>query len=53
MDKTTLNARAILEAIGKRDIKVYPGAAKPIIRNAISAVDIHGTVVMIQTVAVS
>jgi uridine nucleosidase len=42
MDKTTLNARAILEAIGKRDVKVYPGASKPIIRDAVSAVDIHG-----------
>lgn len=42
IDQTTFNTRGILEAIGKRDIKVYPGAEKPIQRNAVHAVDIHG-----------
>jgi inosine-uridine nucleoside N-ribohydrolase len=42
LDQTTLNARATLEAIGKRDVKVYIGAHKPIKRVAVSAVDIHG-----------
>jgi inosine-uridine nucleoside N-ribohydrolase len=40
LDQTTLNARATLEAIGKRDVKV--GAHKPIKRVAVSAADIHG-----------
>ncbi|KAF1971936.1 Inosine/uridine-preferring nucleoside hydrolase [Bimuria novae-zelandiae CBS 107.79] len=42
LDQTTLNARALLEAIGKREIKVYSGHSKPIVRNAVSAADIHG-----------
>lgn len=42
LQQTTFNTRAILEAIGKRDINVYPGAAKPISRNAVHAADIHG-----------
>ena len=32
----------MLEAIGKREVKVYAGAAKPIVRDAVHAVDIHG-----------
>ncbi len=41
LDRTTFNSLAILEAIGKRDVKVYPGAAKPIQRDAVHAADIH------------
>ncbi|KAF2264880.1 nucleoside hydrolase [Lojkania enalia] len=43
LDLTTFNTRSILEAIGRRDIRVYPGAAKPIAREAVHAADIHGT----------
>lgn len=42
IDQTTFNTRAILEAIGRRDVKVYSGAAKPILRDAVHAADIHG-----------
>ncbi|KAF2001698.1 nucleoside hydrolase [Amniculicola lignicola CBS 123094] len=42
IDQTTFNTRSILEAIGKRDIKVYSGADKPISRDAVHAADIHG-----------
>ncbi|KAF2628043.1 Inosine/uridine-preferring nucleoside hydrolase [Macroventuria anomochaeta] len=42
LDQTTFNTRAILEALGRRDVKVYPGAAKPIVRDAVHAADIHG-----------
>ncbi|KAF5852111.1 hypothetical protein GGP41_000847 [Bipolaris sorokiniana] len=42
LDQTTYNTRAILEAVGRRDVKVYSGAAKPIARDAVHAVDIHG-----------
>ncbi|EUC32950.1 hypothetical protein COCCADRAFT_97267 [Bipolaris zeicola 26-R-13] len=42
LDQTTYNTRAILEAIGRRDVKVCSGAAKPIARDAVHAADIHG-----------
>ncbi|KAJ4361926.1 Uridine nucleosidase 1 [Neocucurbitaria cava] len=42
LEQTTFNTRAILEAIGRRDVKVYSGAAKPIARDAVHAADIHG-----------
>ncbi|KAF2738730.1 Inosine/uridine-preferring nucleoside hydrolase [Polyplosphaeria fusca] len=42
LDQTTFNTRSILEALGKRDVKVYAGAAHPIERSAVHAVDIHG-----------
>ncbi|RMZ66493.1 uridine nucleosidase [Pyrenophora seminiperda CCB06] len=42
LDQTTYNTRAILEAIGRRDVKVYSGASKPIVRDAVHAADIHG-----------
>ncbi|KAH6633158.1 Inosine/uridine-preferring nucleoside hydrolase domain-containing protein [Boeremia exigua] len=42
LDQTTFNTRAILEALGRRDVKVYTGAAKPIVRDAVHAADIHG-----------
>ena len=43
LDRTTFNTRAILEAVGRRNVKVFPGAAKPIVRDAVHAADIHGT----------
>ncbi|TLD36919.1 ATP-dependent RNA helicase [Venturia nashicola] len=38
---TTANSLSILEAIGRRDVPVFPGAAKPFCREAVHAVDIH------------
>jgi uridine nucleosidase len=49
LDQTTYNTRAILEAIGRRGVKVYSGAAKPIARDAVHAVDIHGIHAIIST----
>ena len=43
LDQTTFNTRSILEALGRRNVKVYPGAAKPIVREVVHATDIHGT----------
>lgn len=42
LEKTTHNTRAILKAIGREDVPVYAGAAKPFCRDAIHAPDIHG-----------
>ncbi|KAF2657072.1 Inosine/uridine-preferring nucleoside hydrolase [Lophiostoma macrostomum CBS 122681] len=42
LDQTTFNARGLLEALGKRDVNVYTGASKPIVREAVHAADIHG-----------
>ncbi|OAX83611.1 hypothetical protein ACJ72_02024 [Emergomyces africanus] len=42
LQNTTFNAGSILEAIGRSDIPVYPGAAKPFCRAAVHAPDIHG-----------
>ena len=42
LTKTTYNSRAILKAIGREDVPVYPGAAKPFCRAASCAPDIHG-----------
>ncbi|KAF2486490.1 Inosine/uridine-preferring nucleoside hydrolase domain-containing protein, partial [Neohortaea acidophila] len=42
LDKTTYNTRAILKAIGREDIPVYPGAAHPFCRPVVYAPDIHG-----------
>lgn len=42
LEQTTFNTRSILEAIGKRDIKVYRGSHKPLVRDAVHAADIHG-----------
>ncbi|KAF2020581.1 Inosine/uridine-preferring nucleoside hydrolase [Aaosphaeria arxii CBS 175.79] len=42
LDQTTFNTRGVLEALGKREVKVYSGAAKPIVRDAVHAADIHG-----------
>jgi uridine nucleosidase len=43
LSKTTLNALAVLEAIGKPEIPVIPGAAKPFCRVHHAAHEIHGT----------
>ncbi|SLM37266.1 uridine nucleosidase [Lasallia pustulata] len=43
LERTTINAGRVLTAIGKADIPVYPGAAKPFCRKAVHAPDIHGT----------
>jgi uridine nucleosidase len=32
----------MLEAVGKRDIKIYAGASKPLVRDVVHAADIHG-----------
>lgn len=42
LEQTTFNTRSILEAIGKRNIKVYRGSHKPQVRDAVHAADIHG-----------
>ncbi|KAI1369340.1 Inosine/uridine-preferring nucleoside hydrolase domain-containing protein [Xylaria arbuscula] len=43
MLKTTNNALSVLSAIGKDDtLRVYPGAAKGLQRDAVHAVEIHG-----------
>ncbi|EFQ98037.1 uridine nucleosidase [Nannizzia gypsea CBS 118893] len=43
LENTTANAGSILEAIGRSDIPVYPGAKKPFCRKAVHAENIHGT----------
>lgn len=43
MEKTTNNALSVLSAIGKDDaVRVYPGAAKALQRDAVHATAIHG-----------
>ena len=42
LDRTTKNALSVLEAIGKSEICVYPGASQPFCREAKHAPDIHG-----------
>ena len=42
LTKTTYNSRAVLKAIGREEIPVYAGAAKPYCREAAHAPDIHG-----------
>jgi uridine nucleosidase len=42
LENTTRNTLSILEAIGRRDVPVYPGAAKPFCRDAVHAEYIHG-----------
>jgi uridine nucleosidase len=42
LENTTYNTRAILKAIGREDIPIYPGAAKPYCRETVHAPDIHG-----------
>lgn len=42
LDRTTKNALSVLEAIGKSETCVHPGASKPFCREAKHAPDIHG-----------
>lgn len=42
LQHTTYNTRAILRAIGKEDVPIYVGAAKPFCREVAHAEDIHG-----------
>ncbi|RMZ82744.1 hypothetical protein DV738_g1566, partial [Chaetothyriales sp. CBS 135597] len=42
LENTTNNALSILGAIGKPEIRVFPGAPKPFCRTASAAPDIHG-----------
>lgn len=42
LDNTTSNTLRILEAIGRRDVPVYPGASKPFCRETVHAESIHG-----------
>lgn len=39
---TTLNCLRVLTAYGRTDVKVYPGAAAPVVRPAVFAPGIHG-----------
>ncbi|MCJ1474904.1 Uridine nucleosidase 1 [Lambiella insularis] len=42
LERCTANASRVLQAIGRADIPVYPGAARPFCRSAIAAPNIHG-----------
>ncbi|KAF2100822.1 Inosine/uridine-preferring nucleoside hydrolase [Rhizodiscina lignyota] len=42
LENTTWNTQSVLEAIGCRDVPVYPGAAKPFARYAVYAPEYHG-----------
>ncbi|KAI7088853.1 Inosine/uridine-preferring nucleoside hydrolase [Hortaea werneckii] len=42
LENTTRNTCAVLEAIGRRDVPVYPGATGPLQREACFAPGIHG-----------
>jgi uridine nucleosidase len=39
---TTNNSSAVLNAVGRTDVKVYPGATKPFCRDEVPTPDIHG-----------
>ena len=39
---TQLNARKICELAGRPDIKIYPGAVRPMVRNLVTAENVHG-----------
>jgi uridine nucleosidase len=43
LENTTRNTLSVLEAIKRRDVPVFPGAAKPFCREAVHAASIHGT----------
>ena len=43
LENTTRNTLSVLKAIGREDVPVYPGTAKPFCRSAVHAPDIHGT----------
>lgn len=42
LQNVTINSHSVLKAIGKTEIPVYAGAAKPFMRPAVHAPDIHG-----------
>ena len=42
LENTTRNTLSVLEAIGRRDVPVYPGSAKPFCRQVVHAESIHG-----------
>ena len=42
IEKTTINALAVLHAIGRSDVPVYRGQHKPLIRPTTHCADIHG-----------
>lgn len=42
LQNTTYNTRAILKAIGRTDVPVYPGSAKPFCREVVHSPEIHG-----------
>ncbi|KAH0842797.1 hypothetical protein FOPE_08390 [Fonsecaea pedrosoi] len=39
---TTDNSSAVLNAVGRTDVKVYPGSLKPFCREEVETPDIHG-----------
>ncbi|KAK0510209.1 hypothetical protein JMJ35_007603 [Cladonia borealis] len=43
LENTTINTLSILKAVGREDVPVYPGAAKPFCRSTVYAPDIHGS----------
>lgn len=42
VDKTTINALAVLHAIGHQDVKVHRGQAKPLVQGNVHCAAIHG-----------
>jgi uridine nucleosidase len=42
LKNTTSNTSKILTALGRVDVPVYPGAAKPFCRNEVVTFDMHG-----------
>lgn len=42
LENTTRNTSIILTALGRTDIPVYPGAAKPFCRDEVVTFDMHG-----------
>jgi uridine nucleosidase len=43
---TTQNTSMILTALGRTDVRVYPGASKPFCRDEVVTFDIHGTLIL-------
>jgi uridine nucleosidase len=50
LENTTRNTLSVLEAIGRRDVPVYPGVAKPFCREAVHAPSIHGRRASVQII---
>ncbi len=42
IEHTSRNARRIVEAAGRHDLPVYPGCSRPLVRNTVTAADVHG-----------